>query len=102
MYIIPKNPGLLAVRPLIEVPNQLVGAPMGTDVTLSCKVEASPKPINYWTRQNGEYLRPPTNALATLPLYLIHARALAYYTHALSNVGHLSACVATPISSFML
>ncbi|XP_058807657.1 lachesin isoform X2 [Phymastichus coffea] len=43
-------------RPLIEVPNQLVGAPMGTDVTLSCKVEASPKPINYWTRENGEMI----------------------------------------------
>ncbi|KAJ8680148.1 hypothetical protein QAD02_015935 [Eretmocerus hayati] len=43
-------------RPLIEVPNQLVGAPMRTDVTLSCKVEASPKPINYWTRENGEMI----------------------------------------------
>lgn len=46
---------LFAVRPLIEVPNQLVGAPMGKDVQLSCKVEASPKPINYWTRENGKY-----------------------------------------------
>uniref|UniRef100_A0ABD2VUR5 Ig-like domain-containing protein n=2 Tax=Trichogramma kaykai TaxID=54128 RepID=A0ABD2VUR5_9HYME len=43
-------------RPLIEVPNQLVGAPMRTDVTLSCKVEASPKPINYWTRENGDMI----------------------------------------------
>ncbi|XP_011500621.1 PREDICTED: lachesin-like [Ceratosolen solmsi marchali] len=43
-------------RPLIEVPNQLVGAPIRTDVTLSCKVEASPKPINYWTRENGEMI----------------------------------------------
>ncbi|KAL7286607.1 hypothetical protein TKK_0019106 [Trichogramma kaykai] len=44
------------IRPLIEVPNQLVGAPMRTDVTLSCKVEASPKPINYWTRENGDMI----------------------------------------------
>ncbi|XP_031778662.1 lachesin isoform X1 [Nasonia vitripennis] len=45
-------------RPLIEVPNQLVGAPMRTMVTLSCKVEASPKPINYWTRENNEMIIP--------------------------------------------
>jgi hypothetical protein len=43
-----------AVHPLIQVPNQLVGAPKGTDVTLQCHVEASPKAINYWTRESGE------------------------------------------------
>lgn len=42
-----------AVHPLIQVPNQLVGAPTGTDVTLQCHVEASPKAINYWTRDTG-------------------------------------------------
>lgn len=42
------------VHPLIQVPNQLVGAPLNTDVTLVCNVEASPKAINYWTRENGE------------------------------------------------
>lgn len=41
------------VHPLIQVPNQLVGAPTGTDVTLQCHVEASPKAINYWTRDSG-------------------------------------------------
>ncbi|CAH1391120.1 unnamed protein product [Nezara viridula] len=40
-------------HPQIQVPNQLVGAPQGTDVTLACSVEASPKPINYWTRNSG-------------------------------------------------
>lgn len=44
-----------AVHPLIQVPNQLVGAPVGTDVTLVCNAEASPKAINYWQRENGEY-----------------------------------------------
>lgn len=44
-----------AVHPLIQVPNQLVGAPTGTDVTLQCHVEASPKAINYWTRENGKW-----------------------------------------------
>ncbi|XP_051174667.1 lachesin-like isoform X2 [Leptopilina boulardi] len=43
-------------RPLIQVPNQLVGAPTATDATLVCYVEASPKPINYWTRETGEMI----------------------------------------------
>ncbi|XP_063705637.1 protein amalgam [Culicoides brevitarsis] len=43
-------------HPLIQVPNQLVGAPLNTDVTLVCNVEASPKAINYWTRENGEMI----------------------------------------------
>ncbi|XP_059487665.1 lachesin-like isoform X2 [Neocloeon triangulifer] len=37
-------------HPVIQVPNQLVGAPLGTDVTLECQVEASPRSINYWVR----------------------------------------------------
>ncbi|XP_017772640.1 PREDICTED: lachesin isoform X2 [Nicrophorus vespilloides] len=43
-------------HPLIQVPNQLVGAPINTDVTLQCHVEASPKAINYWTRESGEMI----------------------------------------------
>ncbi|XP_012265859.1 lachesin-like isoform X2 [Athalia rosae] len=39
--------------PVIHVPNQLVGAPLGTDVVLECFVEASPKSINYWIKDNG-------------------------------------------------
>lgn len=38
---------------MVQVPNQLVGAPIGTNVTLVCHVEASPKAINYWTRESG-------------------------------------------------
>ncbi|XP_069672621.1 lachesin-like isoform X1 [Periplaneta americana] len=41
-------------HPVIQVPNQLVGAPLSTDVTLECYVEASPKSINYWVRDTGE------------------------------------------------
>ncbi|XP_066154485.1 lachesin-like isoform X1 [Euwallacea fornicatus] len=41
-------------HPVISVPNQLVGAPLGTDVTLECYVEAFPKSINYWVRDTGE------------------------------------------------
>ncbi|KAF7287704.1 lachesin-like isoform X2 [Rhynchophorus ferrugineus] len=43
-------------HPLIQVPNQLVGAPIYTDVALVCHVEASPKAINYWTRETGEMI----------------------------------------------
>ncbi|CAL7946794.1 unnamed protein product [Xylocopa violacea] len=39
--------------PVIHVPNQLVGAPLGTDVVLECFVEASPKSINYWVKDNA-------------------------------------------------
>lgn len=49
------NNAFVSVHPLVQVPNQLVGAPSGTDVTLQCHVEASPKAINYWTRENGTY-----------------------------------------------
>ncbi|ALC50028.1 maker366 [Drosophila busckii] len=45
-----------SVHPLVQVPNQLVGAPVLTDVTLICNVEASPKAINYWQRENGEMI----------------------------------------------
>lgn len=31
------------VSPMIWVPNQLVGAPAGTDVTIDCHTEAHPK-----------------------------------------------------------
>jgi len=30
------------------VPNQLVGAPLGTDVTIDCMTEAYPRPISFW------------------------------------------------------
>jgi hypothetical protein len=33
-----------------------VGAPLLTDVTLICNVEASPKAINYWQRENGKLI----------------------------------------------
>ncbi|KAL0128249.1 hypothetical protein PUN28_003482 [Cardiocondyla obscurior] len=43
-------------HPMVQVPNQLVGAPIGTNVTLVCHVEASPKAINYWTRESDEMI----------------------------------------------
>ncbi|XP_044739889.1 lachesin [Chrysoperla carnea] len=43
-------------HPVIQVPNQLVGAPLGTDVKLECIIEASPKSINYWIRDTGDMI----------------------------------------------
>ncbi|GIX94366.1 lachesin, partial [Caerostris darwini] len=39
-------------RPKIRVPNLRVGAAVGSDVTLECKLEASPSPLTSWVR-NG-------------------------------------------------
>ncbi|XP_035710917.1 protein amalgam [Folsomia candida] len=49
---------LVAVHfhPLIQVPNQMVAAPKGVDITIECTSEASPKSINYWTRFSGEMI----------------------------------------------
>ncbi|CAH2106888.1 unnamed protein product [Euphydryas editha] len=38
--------------PMIWVPNQLVGAPAGTDVTVDCHTEAHPRAISYWVYDN--------------------------------------------------
>lgn len=37
---------------MIWVPNQLVGAPAGTDVTIDCHTEAYPRSISYWVFDN--------------------------------------------------
>ncbi|KAF7993070.1 hypothetical protein HCN44_005851 [Aphidius gifuensis] len=38
--------------PTIFVPNQLMGAPAGKNVTLECNVEAHPRAISYWNFNN--------------------------------------------------
>ncbi|XP_015604016.1 lachesin [Cephus cinctus] len=42
--------------PVVKAPNQLLGAPLGTDVQLECYVEAYPKTINYWLKNRDEML----------------------------------------------
>ncbi|XP_058828947.1 lachesin isoform X2 [Topomyia yanbarensis] len=46
-------------HPVIQVPNQLVGAPLGTDVSIECQVEASPKSINYWVKDTEMIVSSP-------------------------------------------
>lgn len=44
---------MLTVSPMMSIPNQLVGAQEGQQMTLECHSEAYPKSINYWTRENN-------------------------------------------------
>ncbi|XP_077285503.1 dpr-interacting protein lambda [Arctopsyche grandis] len=41
-------------QPLIKVSNQLVAAPLDSDVGIQCYVEASPSAMNSWYRDNGD------------------------------------------------
>ncbi|CAB0001465.1 unnamed protein product, partial [Nesidiocoris tenuis] len=47
---------MISVPPMIWVPNQLVGAPPGTDVTIECNTEAYPKAISYWVYDSNMIL----------------------------------------------
>ncbi|KAK0082325.1 hypothetical protein PV325_010666 [Microctonus aethiopoides] len=44
--------------PVIKVTNQLVGAPVNRNVTLQCTVEASPRAMHTWYRNQDEKLLP--------------------------------------------
>ncbi|GIY80719.1 hemicentin-1 [Caerostris darwini] len=43
-------------QPKIRVNNQMVGAALGSDVVLGCRVEASPRPLTSWIRNDGVIL----------------------------------------------
>ncbi|KFM65868.1 Kazal-type serine protease inhibitor domain-containing protein 1, partial [Stegodyphus mimosarum] len=38
---------------MVWIPNQLVGAPIGTDVSLDCNLESYPQSVTYWNREGG-------------------------------------------------
>ncbi|KAF7989828.1 hypothetical protein HCN44_008502 [Aphidius gifuensis] len=42
--------------PMLWIPHQLVGAPLGFSVTLECYTEAHPTSLNYWTRDDGRMI----------------------------------------------
>lgn len=48
---------------MIWVPNQLVGAPVGTSVTIDCHIEAFPRAISYWVYESVMLL--PTSKYGT-------------------------------------
>ena len=43
---------IFSVEPQIEVQNQMVGAPLDTDIVLKCSIQASPKPMTFWKRKS--------------------------------------------------
>ena len=49
---------LWSVPPMIWVPNQLIGAGVGSDAVLTCNTEAFPVSINYWTKEGEDALMP--------------------------------------------
>ncbi|XP_059470073.1 lachesin-like [Neocloeon triangulifer] len=61
-------------HPMIKVSNQLVAAPAGSDVTVQCYVEASPKAMNSWHRDTGEKLMENANK------YVIAENAITPYS----------------------
>lgn len=46
------------VRPKIRVNDQLIAVDLGSSVQLECIVEASPKPLTSWLRQDNLFLLP--------------------------------------------
>lgn len=68
---------MFPVSPMIWVPNQLVGAPSGTDVTIDCQTEAYPKSINYWSFRDSKTMLFPNKKYVTSDAensYRIHMR----------------------------
>ena len=47
---------VFSVAPEIEVPSQLYGVGPGSDVTITCKVQAFPKPILFWMKNDNMLL----------------------------------------------
>lgn len=69
--------------PMIWIPNQLVGAPSGTDVLLECHTEAFPKSINYWARDSGMLMtNTKYETLEVDSLYTIHMKLKIKRLHA--------------------
>jgi len=50
---------IVEFAPMMYIPNQLIGAPLGTQITLECETEASPKAITYWVYNEVMILRSP-------------------------------------------
>ncbi|XP_055619768.1 lachesin [Toxorhynchites rutilus septentrionalis] len=68
--------------PMIWVPNQLVGAPLSTDVTIDCHTEAHPRAIIYWVY----------NSVMVLPSkkYIIDYNENSYRAHMKLTIKNLS------------
>ena len=66
---------------MIWVPNQLVGAPAGTDVTIECHTEAYPRAISYWVYDSV--------MLLSTKKYVTSTTENSYRTHMKLTIRHL-------------
>lgn len=48
--------GAMAVPPMVWIPQQLVGTPVGYNVTLECFIEAYPISLNYWSKDDSDMI----------------------------------------------
>uniref|UniRef100_A0A1B6MB79 Ig-like domain-containing protein n=1 Tax=Graphocephala atropunctata TaxID=36148 RepID=A0A1B6MB79_9HEMI len=68
--------------PMLWIPHQLVGAPLGYNVTLECHTEAHPTSLNYWTREDGHMIHDSRKYRAETssgsPSYKTHMRLTIY------------------------
>ncbi|XP_011300704.1 lachesin isoform X1 [Fopius arisanus] len=68
--------------PMLWIPHQLVGAPLGFAVTLECYSEAHPTSLNYWTRDGGpmihESKKYKMTSVAEKPAYKTHMTLTIY------------------------
>lgn len=46
----------IAVPPMVWIPQQLVGTPVGYNVTLECFIEAYPISLNYWSKDDSDMI----------------------------------------------
>lgn len=44
------------VAPSVTLHQQLIGAPLGSTVSLDCSIESSPMALHFWTRSDGSVL----------------------------------------------
>ena len=51
----------LSVHPLVKVPDQIVATSVGSNVSMSCVVESSPKSVNMWMRRSKDGARASQN-----------------------------------------
>ncbi|XP_048513668.1 neurotrimin-like [Athalia rosae] len=68
--------------PMLWIPHQLVGAPLGYSVTLECHSEAHPTSLNYWTREDGHMIHDSKKHKAVTvpdnPTYKTHMKLTIY------------------------
>jgi len=73
---------VLSVPPMLWIPHQLIGAPVGFMVTVECSSEAHPASLNYWTREDGHMIHDSrkyrTQSEIGTPSYKTHMKLTIY------------------------